>query len=316
MSNLKQKLILLTVLTLNVFGVVGITGCQNQNDENFKFKQTDDSSVIYGEDGRKDFYENQDPKIQKIALSTVALMARENLVYDSVFDQYHFEKNNDELILCPTEKFRRQPQWAFCSGSLIAPDLILTAGHCIEDMKTCRQTQVVFDYHLSNSKDQILSMPGKNVFSCKEIIFNKVEKNGADFAIIRLDKVAEGREPLGDFKNAVSKLSGFSTEAVSYQTSLMLVGHPAGYPTKLTLNGKVRNLLPEKYFVASIDSYTGNSGSTVFDQKTLKIVGVLARGENDYVRQNSCLASKICNESECRGEDVTRISEVIKYLPK
>jgi V8-like Glu-specific endopeptidase len=65
-----------------------------------------------------------------------------------------------------------------------------------------------------------------------------------------------------------------------------------------------------------LDAFQGNSGSSVFNQKTRQIVGVLVRGEQDYERQNGCYVAKVCGENDCRGEDVMRISEIRKKLPE
>ena len=60
----------------------------------------------------------------------------------------------------------------------------------------------------------------------------------------------------------------------------------------------------------------GNSGSAVFNQNTYEIIGVLARGDQDFSRQNSCYVAKVCDEDDCRGEDITRISVIKKYIPQ
>ena len=263
------------------------------------------NDVIYGNDDRLDYADVDDQGLREMARSTVALINTQNMIYDSVFDKYNLENEDLGLNMCSTEKFRGQPLWANCSGSLIGTDLILTAGHCVRDVKGCQNTKFVFDYTELEKKMTLDSVSAANVFACKEIVYSTENKNAADFAIIRLDRDVMGRASIG-----------FSDRPVTYQDQVMMVGHPAGMPTKFTLNGKVRNLLPESFFTISIDAYTGNSGSAVFDQQTRKIVGVLVRGENDYKRENGCYVSKHCAEDECRGEDVTRASEIIKYLPK
>ncbi len=262
-------------------------------------------AVIYGNDDRLDYTEVADQDLRDMARSTVALIDNDHLVYDSVFDKFNLEHENSGITLCGTEKFRKQPLWAHCSGTLVAPDLIITAGHCVENARDCKNTKFVFDYTEFEKNMVMTAFPAANVYGCKEIIHTTQNKNGADFAIVRLERDVKGRPPLA-----------ISERAVTYHDAVMMIGHPAGMPTKFTMNGKVRNLLPENYFAISIDAFSGNSGSGIFDQATHKIVGVLARGENDYERENGCYFSKKCDEDGCRGEDVTKVSEIIKFLPR
>ena len=272
----------------------------NQNTQNDAAPPLE-SHVIYGTDTRQDYSEINDAKIKALARSTVAFIDNEHLVYDQVFDKYYLEKPDFKLGMCPNEKFTQQPEWAFCTGSLVAPDVVLTAGHCVPDQKACGQFKLAFDYFLENPNDGISSLNGKNVFSCKDVIFSTEEKNAADFALIRLDRAVGERTFLT-----------FSNEKMTYKDPLLIVGYPMGKPVKFALNGKVRSLLNDHYFVASLDAFSGNSGSPVFNQNTLQIVGVLARGESDFERKNSCYVAKVCDEESCRGEDVTRISEIMK----
>ncbi len=301
MTQIFKKIIL-------IYSIFFLVSCQ-KNEARFKIiqfdqKKIESNHVIYGDDNRVELKDVTDAELQEIARSTVALISKDHMVFDSVFDHYNFENPETSLNFCPSEKFRSQPQWAFCSGALIASDLIVTAGHCFRSLKDCSTTQIVFDYAITENKSPLNSIPAENVFHCAEILYSSEQKNAADFAIIRLDRPVEGR-----------KILSFANEDVAENDQLMMIGHPNGLPTKLTMNGKVRSLQNENFFVASIDSYTGNSGSAVFNQKTKEIVGVLARGENDYELKNSCYVSKVCAEDLCRGEDVTRARVIKKYIP-
>ena len=280
-----------------------IFGCAKENNHQL-FQQTSaDSNVVYGQDGRIDFFAMNDPQLKNMARSTVAFIDSRHLVYDSVFNVYNLENAEASVSFCSTEKFQRQPKFADCSGSLIARDLVLTAGHCIKDPDDCRKTKIVFDYTLDTVSKNLNRLRADDVYTCKKIIASSNSKNSTDFALIQLDRPAAGRSPLE-----------LSSKPLTYQDPLMLIGHPMGLPTKFTMNGKVRSLIPEHFFTASLDAFSGNSGSAVFDQNTKKIVGILVRGESDFDRRNGCYVAKQCDENGCRGEDVTRISEVLKYL--
>ncbi len=86
-------------------------------------------------------------------------------------------------------------------------------------------------------------------------------------------------------------------------------------PFRLAEEGKIRKNDNPIFFEAALDSFAGNSGSAVFDTRTGLLEGILVRGEKDYIKHptKNCLVPKVCKEDQCRGEDVTRITN-IKYL--
>ena len=97
----------------------------------------------------------------------------------------------------------------------------------------------------------------------------------------------------------------------------MVIGHPSGLPTKISDGAIVRENANKVFFQSTLDTFGGNSGSAVFDAKTGLVEGILVRGERDYVQDPvmNCSRPKVCKVTECRGEDVTRITN-IKQLMK
>ncbi len=127
-----------------------------------------------------------------------------------------------------------------------------------------------------------------------------------DFAIIKLDRPVAGRTPLK------VRTSG----KVDASSELIVIGHPSGLPSKVTEGGSLRLNDNGVYFVANLDTFSGNSGSVVLDAKTGIVEGILVRGENDYIPGpgGSCNVVNVCEEGKCRGEDVTRITNLSKFL--
>jgi V8-like Glu-specific endopeptidase len=265
--------------------------------------------VIYGKDNRKDLFEVLNPMHLKLANSTVALVKRSSTTQTSS-GLIHIEAETFEqsMGVCKKERFSDQPSGGFCSGSLIGKNLILTAGHCITSMSDCQSTSFVFGYSVNSRGVYPSDIPELDVVSCKNIIYRTQQSQGADFAIVEIDREINHREPL--------KLAN-RTEDNELQRGdkLLMIGHPAGLPTKVEDGATVRDPSPSGFFVANTDSYGGNSGSAVFNLQTGEIEGVLVRGEQDYVYTNGCYVSKICSENGCRGEDITKISAVIPNMP-
>lgn len=266
-----------------------------------------DSTVIYGKDTRREVFEEKKPQIRRLAHSTLMLVQKH--VLKDVGDQYLPDvRTYQELFrLCPSERFAKQLSPGDCTGFLVAPDTVVTAGHCITQTSECGSTVFAFGYSFESkaSLSQPLTIAKSDVYECQSVIHSKVDDAAADFAVVRLARPVLDREPLKLRREGrISKSDG-----------LLVAGHPSGLPMKISDRAKVRKNSHPAYFVANLDVYAGNSGSPVFNSRTLVVEGILVRGEEDFVETaNQCRVSKICPYTGCRGEDVTRISEVLPYL--
>lgn len=268
------------------------------------------AEVIYGEDDRMDLFDQRVPEDwRRLARSTAILIKDDKLEVDPGRADYvkiDAKSFGDSMGLCPTEPFREQPTPGFCSGFLVGPDILVTAGHCITEMTRCQTTSFVFDYGYHEPLADLSSVPASNVYHCDSIIARDLDRSTqSDFAVIRLDRPVEGRQPLTFRK----------TDSVSVGTELVVIGHPTGLPTKIAGGAQVRkNNDSQPYFVANLDTYGGNSGSAVFNAVTGDVEGILVRGENDFRYVNGCTASYHCANDGCRGEDVTKASIFAQYI--
>src|SRR5205814_1482337 len=113
------------------------------------------------------------------------------------------------------------------------------------------------------------SVPAAEVYGCKELLGREQVGTGADWALIRLDRAVVGHQPL--------KIN--ASGSIEKGTEIVVIGHPAGLPTKVAGNAAVRDASKEGFFVANLDTFGGNSGSAVFNAKTGQIEGILVRGE-------------------------------------
>jgi len=265
------------------------------------FATTTGIDVIYGEDNRKDVFESTDSALVELSKSTAAMISSERLKSingDVVISAQTLESRG----ICAKERFSKQISAANCSGFLVAPNILVTAGHCIKSEYDCATYKWVFDFKVDHSDQGEVQVPKTSIYSCKKIISRSLDQMSKDdYAVIELDKKVLDRRPLAFRK------SGKITKG----TSLAVIGHPTGLPTKIADGAKVRSL-STKFFVANLDTYGGNSGSAVFNTQTSEVEGILVRGENDYIpdSQLGCQVSNVCANESCRGEDVTFITNI------
>lgn len=303
-----RGLLLSVTLLLSLFLL--FTACAKPTEtEGLIQKENEDeleARVIYGSDDRLENYQVSEA-LKTLAAGTVALVEikdlRSNSQGQTVLSSSTFGAS---YRLCSSEPFREQVNGAFCSGSLVGSDVVITAGHCITNLADCSKTRFLFDYALkTEGAKEKLSFDQNDVYACQEIIRREQTSTGADYAVIRLDRKVVGRSPL--------KLRSRSG-VVSVGDSLVVIGHPAGLPQKIAGGAKVRSVA-NTHFVANLDTYGGNSGSAVFNLANGEIEGILVRGDVDFVDQGSCQVSNKCQDNKCRGEDVTRIDVVLPHIP-
>lgn len=203
---------------------------------------------------------------------------------------------------CAEERFSNQLTSPVCTGFLIAPDVLATAGHCVAKSTDCKNYSWAFDYKIPSVNATTTIIPKNSVYKCKAIIATvNSSTTKDDYAIIRLDRPVTDRLPLEIRR----------TGKIADGTSLVLIGHPKGLPLKIAPGAKIRSNSATKYFVANLDSYGGNSGSPVFGALSGLVEGILVRGEADYTTTSTgCYISKVCTDTGCRGEDVRRITNL------
>lgn len=261
--------------------------------------------VVYGDDDRHEVYEITDPKIYQWAGSSVALIDKKKIKLQNKVASIDTQIFGQEMNLCQDEPYFNQSTAPHCSGFLVGPDTIVTAGHCLPSKEECEKTQIVFGFSVYSSGVMPTSVDAGEVYSCKELLKAQVQFNGADFAVAKLDRPVKNHVPM------IVRTTGSPNPA----DILVVIGHPSGLPTKVTTNGTIRSV-GSQFLVANLDTYGGNSGSAVLNAKTGEVEAILVRGENDFSWQDSgrCYRSKRCKENECRGEDATLMSQVLPYI--
>lgn len=269
--------------------------------------QPPQAETIYGDDDRLDLYQVLDQRVLRLADSTVGLFDASSVsIEPSGMARLAMSSYGERLGLCKEERFYDQPSGAFCSGFLVGADLLATAGHCVESASQCENIKFVFGFSILKEGAVPDSVPAGEVYGCKELVGRVLEGRGADWSLVRLDRPVSGHEPLRINRDGAVPGKG---------QPLFVIGHPAGLPTKVAGGASVRDPSRAGYFVANLDTYGGNSGSAVFDAATGLVAGILVRGEVDYVHNGTCVVSNVCAADACRGEDVTRVTELSPLVP-
>lgn len=264
-----------------------------------------ESSVVYGSDNRLNYYQEHDEKTRTLSDSTVALIRSVNVTQSGDTTTLVTEPYGQGLGLCSDEPFYSEETAAYCSGFLVAPDIVVTAGHCLPNIAACTSTKFVFNFRIESEGQMPRVLPSDQVYDCKELIYTIREPQGEDFAIARLNREVNGHKSLS-----------YRTEGKpEIGAPLTVMGYPAGLPLKIAGGAAVRSV-QDRFLVANTDTYGGNSGSAVFSDVTGKVEGILVRGDADYVLKNGCRVSNQCPDNGCRGEDVTLFERVLPHLPK
>lgn len=201
--------------------------------------------------------------------------------------------------VCEKERFSNQVTLPRCSGFLVGEDTLVTAGHCVTSMSDCKNYRWVFDYVAGTDK-----IKKSNVYKCKEVIGRKQTLGifaTKDYAVIKLDRRVEDREPLKYRKRG----------RIKKNAEIVVIGHPSGLPTKIADGAKVTKKR-WNFFYANLDTYGGNSGSAVFNKKTGEVEGILIQGAKDYVMssQGCYVSNRVGNSADDAREKVFKIRKV------
>jgi hypothetical protein len=281
--------------------------------------------VIYGTDDRQEANLYPDRLFREKAKSVAGMVSKNRLAPDFRNENLtnFFKKSAKRAFnLCENERFALQNVLPICSGFLAAPDIIVTAGHCIETQRDCENFSWVFDYTEGTQR-----LKNEHIYNCKEIIGKKLKSNNftlKDYAVIRLDRPVTDREPLP------IRMRGNP----NWGEDLLVIGHPIGLPLKISDNAEVkmgnilgifkpvRNLIRKRdFFMASLDTFVGNSGSPVFNKESGLVEGILVEGAEDFEEDPGLLCNRtlvkkdsslVTDEKVFRARKIKPLMDILK----
>jgi hypothetical protein len=256
--------------------------------------------AVYGTDDRKETMDIADRRTLPLAEASAALVTASDLTATAGGGfRLRTTSYQEEYQLCDREPFAKQPLGCFCSGVLVAPDVIATAGHCLKKASDLPRMRIVFGFRMIDTATARTEFPAKDVYEPVQIIDRVYTETGADWALLRLDRPVVGRTPV-----AVR-----SAGKVGDRESIFVIGHPCGLPQKVAGKARVRDNRPSSHFAANLDTYGGNSGSPVFSGDSYQLEGLLVRGQTDFVAVGGCNVSMVFPTTGAGGEDVMRAPE-------
>jgi V8-like Glu-specific endopeptidase len=281
-----------------------------------QFQAIANHKVIYGEDNRVEVEDFGDERFVEAAGSVASVVWNKKLHQDPLMPEvFNFKKVSLQFSynICEKERFSQQVPLGNCTAFLVAPDLVLTAGHCIATKEQCKDNKFIFGHKLG-----VTSLDQSQVYSCKNIVERKLiddKYEVKDFALIQLDREVTNRAPLSLRPSGIVKKN----------SPLVVIGHPLGLPMKISDDARVsrpsyvslfsslRSIMKFKnYFLTNTDTYGGNSGSPVFNEDTGLVEGLLIQGADDLreTSEGCYISNRLENARKNREEKVLRILNI------
>ena len=188
----------------------------------------------------------------------------------------------------------------WCSGTLIANDLFLAAGHCFDQtgggwtrpkdnatQATIAPAEIATNMHVNFNFQVDASGNPRTEQRFPVTALVEYRLGSLDFAIVRL----------GGNPGATFGVTGVSTTDPAKGDMLAIIGHPAGLPKRIEA-GPTTDLSGSSITYDDIDTLGGNSGSGILRASDGRLVGVHTNGgctatggSNSGVRITSIIAA-------------------------
>ncbi|MCB9506967.1 MAG: trypsin-like peptidase domain-containing protein [Myxococcales bacterium] len=244
-------------------------------------------AVIYGGDDRVELLESGDPRAGRAASALLAVVDADRVTIDGSTIELDAPPVGAALGLCDDVRFAEQPTLARCSAALVAPDIALTAAHCVENARDCAANVFVAGWALG-ADGAAPSVASSEVYRCVEVLHSDIRGSRGmrlDFAFVRLDRPVAGGTPLP---------IRLDPSPLEIGAPLMLASFPWGLPAKVDATARVEDDRDgaRDFFVLAADAFEGSSGGPLLDAAGA-IAGVLVRGEGDVEPRGDCDTARV-----------------------
>ncbi len=265
--------------------------------------------VIYGKDDRVEIDQYPNASfVKKANAIAVRIPGKDLRPISSNYFTFPETSIQDIRNLCEDLPFNDQPAPGDCTGFLVGPKTLVTAGHCMRFANDCEKHKWVFGF-----KAGVDIFESSQIYSCKNIIAQSLvttDYEHSDYAVIELDRAVEGATPLQFRKEG----------SIAKDTPLLVIGHPSGLPMKASDGAVVKTQgnaaflqkLEKRpyFFAANLDTFGGNSGSPVFNLNTGLVEGILVKGREDYKFDENFRCYKLNKVEDNNEEDFELIMKI------
>lgn len=218
-------------------------------------------AAIVGADNRLSYQELAafDPRALADATATQL-----NSKYLKKIDQDHSSYPSGQIQnQCPGEKFSEMRILGGCSGFLVAPDVLVAAGHCNDYRADGCSSDVWLFKHYSSPNSSMATLKNENLYSCTKVLAYRHDQE-ADYVVLKLDRPV---------KNA-NILKVDTRNQSEIHDPVAILGYPLGLPFTYTPGGRIQTK-NQAYIQADLDAFKNNSGSAVVNLRTGFVEGIL-----------------------------------------
>ena len=230
-----------------------------------------EAATIYGDDDRADV---ADVDIVDLSLGVVVALPTQ---FTWQLPLVHAPTLERRFKVCSDERFASQPSIGSCTGMHVGDGLVLTPAHCVRDQLSCEKFSWAFNYRTDVIGERAGALSINDVFKCEKIVLTD-KKN--DLTLLKLEKAARS------YPHMPLRFNAPRTERI------FAIGSPLGLPLKFSGMGQLTS-----DHTASLDVFTGNSGSPILNEDR-QVIGLLLGGHEDFsVTERGCRKSFVLEES-------------------
>lgn len=266
--------------------------------------ETDFSRGTFDWEEGLDWYEIPDEQILQNCQCVAGVCPKDNLTdLKNGFFSLKTKIYGETFNLGESEPFYHQPtsQGTMCSGFLVSGDMIVTSSPFI-NKGNIKDTRFIFGYRMSGPMVPETRFPAADVYHGVEIIHHEIGENRDGWTLVKLDRKVQGQT-----------IARISDQEIFCDQPLYVIGHPLGLPLKCSSGASIVHVTSETYFSASLNIYSSNSGSPVFDLDTHEVIGMVTQGVSQDFRWTGKGWISVIYPAE-KGSSCINISGIIPFI--